>query len=491
MSKRLRLSVVLGCLTLAGAGAPGLAEKACTPISPSTNCWEVNNPNVTQRRARFSMISAMAMAAEGYSLWTPPPGDWVKSLTTDCATKSSVLRGDSTAGTAARPWTPFEWFEGLPDPYAECSPSGLALTFSAAAGQNWDVGSFPKDQGFEAASEAVSLIRHLQTPVVVPAFGSWDHWMTLVRVHTANRTPMIWDVDVVDLYDGFLDGPPDLKGKTNIKSAGYPLKAIDFATGRLTADGDTFNSTYYRFVGFFGHPCMGKPLADPDSCQNKGDPWFYKYVLLFDPPPGSSLLPSLPPTKYHFNQSPGVWAQGQRVTPRQAAAVAHLALASAGMDAGEANRRALTSGQAGEAVLVDGVKASGEPWRYFAVPWRQPDGTLSAIALLSEADGHAQMLAAFDPPVKVGPVDIDYARTEAVKLLEDGELLGEITIRWDPAAGVSGARSPIRPYYAVDVVDGSGSHRGVVLVSWLGGFLLGRFAALPGQPLQPSKPRLP
>ena len=509
MSQRLALGILVGSALLCPV-SQAVAEKTCTPLVMRQKCWEVNNPNPNPEHARFSLISAMVMGVRGFKVvpatpadqWVPPGGvNWLQMLTHTCAEKSSQLRTGVLPGTAARPATNFEWFEGFSTPghpnykgtqeYQECNPSGLAHTFNDAAAQNWDAASFAAGDGAAASSEVVNLVRKLQTPVVVPVWGSWDHWMTMLRVHALNSLvdPKLWDVKFVEMYDGFLEGlgNKDLQLKNNVKDTPLPGTTFDL-TGRITVAADMFLAVYYQQVGFWGHPCMDifdpmDPRYPAEACINQGDTWFNRFVMLYDPPPATSpLWTPEPPMKMEFVSAPGVWQKGRQMSAPEAAAATLQSLALSGIDGIEANRSALSGGQAGTAILVEGVQPSSATWRYFAVPWQQPDGTLSAIALLSADDGRVQLFTALDHPVKTAPVSAERARGEAAKILAADESLAGWRVRWDARAGLGGARSPNRPYYAIDVLDGSGSDRGVILVAWLGGEVLGRFRSLPGQP---------
>jgi hypothetical protein len=194
------------------------------------------------------------------------------------------------------------------------------------------------------------------------------------------------------------------------------------------------------------------------------DPFFDKFVIMFEPPPNAVHEQ----IQTAYQASPGIVPAGHN------AMNAHLAqrrvfdaLTAAGINNDAAAWGVISSGVAGPASLVNGVYPNGILWNYYLVPIlssRSAD-TVIAFVALSADDGsldHLNVLAQPAPFVAVAP-------TRAAELargtLGRGEGLTGGTLTWDPRTN---ARSPSLPYYEFGVA-GASSQNAAVRVPLHGG----------------------
>lgn len=202
------------------------------PSAASATTYALPDPT-TPLNAKAAMISAVAMGADvlsrvpgtGRVPWTPPT-DWLALLQGKCETRSRQVR----SSPAPRP-TDLAWFGDLATvdhDYKECNPRGLAsamtdATLSTGHNQHWVDAITPGDKGDLADAVVIEALIWYRSPVVVPAYGSWDHWLTLTAiedfVRLGSTKPELLSVSA---FDG-LSLPHDLLGEST-SSVGVKTK---------------------------------------------------------------------------------------------------------------------------------------------------------------------------------------------------------------------------------------------------------------------------
>lgn len=417
--------------------------------------YQARYPDVPLVGATPSIGAAMNMGAYGFGAWQPSDPNWRSLVLDECERQSQAARMSGT--------TPVIWFHGS---YKECNPRGVATTFSlgrAITGttlvmpnQTWLYRSYKATEGPAAASAVVEKMILYRTPGVVSLYGNWDHWAAITQV-IASKIDGIYEIDSLLVHDGVQT--TDSSGKPTLFRA-----EMDYAI---------FGVSYWYAIRFPPSPvCTG---AVPCGGAVSSDPWHRKYVLLYEPPPGSSLLPTAAPELRVRNvEHAGVTSSGERMSAALASSRVFSALRYANAGTQRDMQAALANSYAGEAVLVEGVAPSGARWDYYLVPMLRQAGVASAFVMLSAANGAFQELAVPDHAVPYRPMDENSARQEAASLLKQGETLGRGQLTWNPEFMAVEAHSPYLPFFQFPVLDSSGKERARIRISHNGGRQLGR-----------------
>ena len=301
-----------------------------------------------------------------------------------------------------------------------------------------------------ALNDTVASLQAFGSPVMVPLFGQADHWFTVTQITATVLAPGSFSILNVKGFDGGPIGGIDSGGNS-------------YVSGLQSFSGNVWKNVFFLVVTSINPSCDFAPGgcgAPPVS-----DPFFGKYVLIFDPP-ASAVLPHVDAI---FEKSPGIVPAGHN------AMNAHLAqkrlwdaLGSAGIAKDPQIWNAISGGVGGPASLVNGVQADGNLWDYYLVPILANANTAIAFAELSADDGSFAHIQVPTKPVPFSPVSKTKAAQLASALLRHGETLTDGKLTWDPRSGSRLARSPSFPYYEFGILDESGT-KAVIRVTLLDG----------------------
>jgi len=316
----------------------------------------------------------------------------------------------------------------------------MAAAMTTFTSNDWETYTWAATDRASALNELVASFQYYQSPVVVPIFGQSDHWATVTQV-TATLNAGSWTINHVNIIDG---GPPNaMDSGTN----GY-------LTGLLSFSGTIWTNVYYHVPTVINTDC--------DPCTS--DPYYNRYVLVFDPPRGQTH----PPVSAVFAKAPGVAPAGQHAMNEQLARRdVWKALTSAGIDADPAIWNAISRGVPGAAFQVNAVWPSGSPWDYYLVPILSNTNTAIAFVQLAADDGSFEGINVLKSSVRFSPVTMRKAERLARGMLAKGERLTGGVLTWDARSDTRIARSPIRPYYefGVDSATQRDTHVGKVRVT--------------------------
>ena len=439
-----RALLILSLSVLSGAAH---AQRSC-PAGPMQFCWEINNPTITLRSMRLSLISALVMGSQGYSGWTsslpslPAVPSWQTTYTNACRDRSIAVREREGI-------THLKWFDGLSTDYQECNPEGAIRFINAETGQNWHWASYARTEPTKILDTIFGAIKQYGSPVVIPYLGRWDHWITIVQILLDNRTPDEFELNQFVFFDNLLD--LDLSGGGRVVDiTGSP---------RVTASGDWFFLAYARILTAMYATCS----VDHSCATKKGDPWYDRYVALYATPTLFSPLASLESNKkYSFTAAPGVVGPGEKMSAALATSrvwdSVRLAQKHSGSSVG-----LLSDAAADPAVLVSGFGPSGQPLNYYLIALRNPQNQLSGIVQVSAANGAFEFMVDLPNPIKFNPISIQEARQTASQVLTKEETLDAGRTTWDAREFVDGASSPATPYYEFKITGPEGRDAGVVV----------------------------
>jgi hypothetical protein len=389
--KTLGASIVIGVCSLA---LPGRADI----FNPNFTVVEVHSVGGANKAGSFA-ASAM-MGARGHSnqaLIT----NWESALTTSCANQSGTT-----------PWP------------GHCNPNGMAAALRTLTAKNWIQATFADTDQVTALNNMVGSLQSFHSPAVVPIFGQADHWVAVVQI-TATLSGSTWAISNVKFRDGGPVGQVD--GGTN-----------SYEPGLLSFSGNVWKTVYFRVLENINPAC--------DPCTT--DPWYNKFVLTWEPPPGEH-----PDVSANFLRSPGV-AQGGMSEPL-ARSLVWNSLIAAGINADPEVWNPITSGFAGTAFEVNGLQPSGDRWDYFLVPILSASSSSTVIGYVQLAadDGAFETVSVLPTPAAFQPVSRGQAEVLARGALNPGETLTTPILTWDPRSKTPFAKSPTNPYYEFGVLN--------------------------------------
>lgn len=190
------------------------------------------------------------------------------------------------------------------------------------------------------------------------------------------------------------------------------------------------------------------------------DPYFKKFVLLYEPPPGSV------PDGYtrHFSKAPGVVVAGQHMSSQAAYMHVWDALVAADVHTDPEVWSAIQGGTPGAAWEVNAVQPSGLPWDYYLVPILSDATTAIAFVQFAAEDGGFEGIYVPATPVSFTPVTMTHAAQLARGALTHGEHLTGGLLTWDPSDNAPITKSPSLPYYEFGVIGAGKQDVGVVRV---------------------------
>jgi hypothetical protein len=407
------------------------ADTILAPAFPAVEYRATNGANTAG-----SLAAAAAMGAKGYSN-VVPAASFEASTISACHSETAALPPSLQNST---PGTPSLW------PSA-CNPQGMANALNhnpnTQPTPDWVVRQWPgtvqggaSDPGFVSAfSIVLNSFQVHRSPVVVPLWGSADHFATIVQLVLWDTGPNIGAVKLVKWYDG---GPP-----TTDLADSYDAAYNEYAyAGQLASFNPTaFANTYYKVLSAINTSC------DP-NCTT--DPYYHQYVLLYEPPGGTIETP--PPAV--LVDPPGIVPPHQnQMTPALAQLHVFDALVLAGVDQDQSTWSVISGAVPGAAYEVHGKLPSGLPWNYYLVPMQTRPDAVVGFVQLSTDDGGFQTVYPFTHPVPFSPVSPTKAQDLARGELGTGERLGAGVLTWNPVDVTGFAKSPIRPYYEFPVTS--------------------------------------
>ena len=403
-------------LVLLLGGISALSASASADVfNPRFAVTEIHSRAGANTSSPFAAAAVMGM--QGYSNTPVIPG-WESTLTVIC----SVSTGSS------------QW------PSA-CNPAGMASTMASFSATSWVAASFLNSDQASALAEIVTAVQAFGSPALVPAFGLADHWFSVNQI-TATLASGVWTIAQVRLFDG---GP---LGQTD---SGFN----EYEAGTLILGGSVWRNIYFRPISLIN------PSCDQVGCTS--DPYYNRYVVVFDPPVGQTA----PPIAVSFTRSPGVLGTGERaMSPALAQARVWSSLTAAAVDRDADLWRSLRAGAAGAALEVNAVGPSGTRWDYYLVPILTSPHSDTAIGFVQLATDDGSLDALRVPTASEPFVPVTEARAEqvAASVLAAGETLGAGILTWDSRANTGFVKSPTKPYYEFPILDARGRSAGVVRV---------------------------
>lgn len=439
MLKRFSLFGLSFAASLVAASASAATYSCPNPNPP----WLTGSPS--------SLVSAAAMSAHcfGRGYTAPSSDDWNRSArasyTAQCAGSGSGVGDCRPLGGCSCNPTGVSWPEG-------CNPTGAAAMLnSRASSQHW-LQYIAPNTATNMGQVLMDKMRTYNTPLLLPLHGSWRHWVALTRVDTKmmSGTESFF---TVKFSDGLAPGADDGTGHFSYGASYTIQNAVAFV------------GNYYTVVGFPGASCYDDMSY---SCSDAplNDPWFFRWVFLYEPPAGMGLLgghgdgPLLPVAR-----APGLVSAGQPMTAAIAVNGARQALRLAGLDEDPQVRRVMENGIFDQASLVRGRVASGQPWDYYLLPVHSESGRVTAFLQLSATDGSFDTLYALNRPIEQSQLDEVAARSEASRFLGKGEQLGAAVLTWQPE--VQGGLNDFSylPWYEFEVRGPGEKARGLVRVA--------------------------
>lgn len=451
---------------------------ASNPNSARADTYALPDP-ISPTSTKIAMIGAMVMGADvisrapgaGRTLWTRPT-NWLTSFQQACSEESGKVRAAAVLDSLPRS-TELAWFSelGVVDPdYKECNPRGVVRAFTnstTATGHNqlWRDIIIPGYRGDLADAVLIKAFKDYHSPIVVPIYGSWDHWVTVTSINDIVRpgstTPELLSITAFDA----LALPMDLLGG---RALGAGIKTT-FSMGM-------WRRGIYYVLNFPTAVCESSPTGfGTCSTSPYNDTYYNDYVVLLDPPPGVTLasLEASPHKLMPVFDPPALVPAGQ-MDAMTAQKRVFEAIRNAHNDKKDDIVRVLASGQPDTAVLVHGLWPSGEGHNYYLVPVRNSDGNVMAFVQLDAADGAFEEITTFTEPLTYHPVESEQARSSASSVLSSDEQLTRGTLTWNPRVYEQAARHSFLPYYEFGIVDTKENRRGVVRVARYSGKVLSR-----------------
>lgn len=390
-----------------------------------------------------SMVAASAMAAHcfGRGFVAPPVAAWEAdqktAFTSDCVMNS---RGSGVA------WP------------GSCNPAGalsLLNNRTRGYGHHW-VSLIRDNTETNMGRVLLDKMRIYRTPIVLPYVGNWDHWVTVTRVDTMGDPAAGTEQFVtVRLHDGLPMGVIDSGGKTSIGSPATIQSARNFVRD------------YMGIMSFIGAPCHDEiTFRFECSLAPYFDPWYYKYLFLYEPPAGTTLLGerSAGPSP-SVAQPPGLVRRGRAMSAALATQHYMESLRNGGALEYSDVKQMLAEGNVTQAVLVHGIDGQEQAWDYYLLPVAAPAGGTSGFVLLSAGDGSFESAYVLDRALPSLDFNEQAARVRAQRMLVKDEQLGTGTLAWRPVIRGGLNDSPALPYYEFEVLKESGEHAGLLRIA--------------------------
>ena len=322
-----------------------------------------------------------------------------------------------------------------------CNPHGMASALIVYTNLVWVAATWAATDQALALNQTLASLQLWGSPPVVPIYGQADHWVAVTQI-TATNNAGSWLINAVRFYDGGRPG------------------GLDSGFNSYQAGLQAFSGSVWRSVHFMVVTGIN-PACDAAGCVS--DPYYNRYVVVFDPPRGQSH----PAISAVFPSAPGVVQGG--MTERLAQAEVWNALAAGGITADPEIASAIRGGVAGPAFEVNAVFPSGAPWSYYLVPIVSPANTVLAFVQLAADDGAFEGVRVVTTPAPFAPVTRKQAEILAARALAPDERLTGGILTWNPRTKTRLGKSPVSPYYELGIVDTAGQSAGVVRVALDGG----------------------
>lgn len=431
MVKKTRVSFRIALVAcICGAAGVAIADVQVSPRFPITELRAANGSNTAG-----SFAAASVMGAQGFSN-TAPAFSWEAAITSACGASTSTLpqASKTVSGTG-----PSIWPSG-------CNPEGMALALNQSPAQpHWIRDVFADTDQASAINVIVSEYpSSLHSPVLVPLWGSADHWATIVGL-------VLTDAGAIKTFQWRDAGPPSSNAGDVTDAAG---NMYTYA-GQLPVsyNANAFKNTYFKTLTAIN------PSCDTAGCSN--DPYFGKYVLMYEPPAGQTV--NIKPTV--FATMPGLTGPQQpQMSPQVAQMRVFDALSLAGIDQQPETWNAISATIPGAAFEVHGVFPSGAPWNYFLVPMQTAVGSVRGFVQLDANDGSFQTIYPFATDVSFTPVELTKAQEIARDMLVKGETLGTGNLTWNAMLKTSFGKSPTNPYYEFNVFSAASATKPVGVI---------------------------
>jgi hypothetical protein len=414
-------AITLGICSLMGSASADVFNPFFPPPTTLPDTWGVNSTNGEGTSGSFA--AASVMGAKGYSNYLQP-SNWESVITTACTSQTAAHPTSGQVGVSQWP--------------SACNPQGMVLALNSGLpfpAAHWVTSIYqgalpgsPDPNKTAALNAVVASLQTFHSPAVIPMYGQADHWVAITQV-VATNTAGVWNIAGVKYYDG---GPVGGAADSGFNS--YAGAGIHSWSGTVFAGG------YYSVITAINPGC--------DPCTS--DPYYSKWVLLFEPPVGENH----PPVSAAFKKAPGI---SPVMNETLAQAYVWRALTAASIDTDPQIWNPIVNGVAGAAFRVNAVFPSGSPWNYYLVPILSKTDANTAIAFvqLGADDGSFEGVHVLPAPTQFAPATMMNAKQLARSVLTQGERLTGGALTWDPRSNLQIGQSPTSPYYEFGVSSAS------------------------------------
>lgn len=386
-----------------------------------------------------SLVAASAMAAHcfGRGFVAPSPGAWESgsraAFTSDCVTSS---RGSGVA------WP------------GSCNPNGALYLLNSRTGMyghSWVPYSKPNTET-DMGRVLLSKMSTYKTPIVLPYVGNWDHWVTVTRVDTMTDPSGSEQFVTVRLHDGLPIGWTDSGGKPSLGSVFTVQPARNFVRD------------YMGIMSYIGAPCHKEDTYEfLCAASPYNDPWYFKWLFLYEPPAGSSLRgETTAPLEVAATVAP--LRRGQAMTANLALAHVMDALRLSGALEDPGVKQMMINGRPQQAVLVRGTDPHDQPLDYYLIPITGLEGGTTGFVAMSAIDGALESAHVLDRALPSPDFSEQLARSRAQQQLGHDEQLGAGILSWRPISRGGLSDSPVLPYYEF-AIQKDGAHSGLLRVA--------------------------
>ncbi len=408
-----------------------LAVFASTPAAycetSGTYTYNSAYPISLKSHTTASLVAAGLMGAQGYAAYLAPSG-WDRTFADQCTAMTRNWRGFTDPGMKTV-WP------------GDCDPLGMAYALDGVAGtgHGWGVAVFGKWDQKPALEKIITALQRYNSPAVIPLYGDSNHWVAVQQM-IVTYTIDDFEISSTFIYDAS-PSPDSFSKRPTAKPDGrYELKETEMLRA------------VYSLLDVAG-----------DTAYDR------KHVVMFDPPPGASILPEPELTRRSLRKRS---APGLALSGGLDAATAKRRLWEALLQAGtdeEELRIWQVQGSAGEALLVRGHYPSGQERNYYLIPIydRTTPAFLLASVELSAEDGSVLAIRRLSAPSSWAykTLSLEQAAQGAATLLAADEWLAGGELTWNSAASHHPLRAPYFPFYQFDIRDQAGGLRGHALVA--------------------------
>lgn len=280
-----------------------------------------------------------------------------------------------------------------------------------------------------AGTNVVNSIRLHGSPAIIPMYGQADHWLAVTQI-TATQSGSNYVVNSLKYYDGGPAGQTDSSSEDYGSAGVHVMQAFAFSGG------------YYSVL----------VAINPNPALNAADPYYGKWVLLFEPPAGQGISSLNDSASMSFARAPAI---SSNMSESLAQVNIWKSLNAAKIDVDPLVSQTMSKGVPGAAFLVKGFWPSGISWNYYLVPILSSSNVKSVIALaqLSADNGSFEDIQILDKSSSFSPVTLMKAETLARAAISIDEDLLPGVLTWDPRKPIKINKSPTSPYYEFGIVN--------------------------------------